>query len=66
MKKLLNDFGVRALEATIVVGGATFGGVWLVTHSKEELGMGFLSAAAMAAIGFYFGSRNAQPPSSPP
>ena len=56
--KLANDFGVRALLATIAVGGAVLGGLYLVVTGKPELGMGFLSSAAMGAIGFYFGQNS--------
>ena len=59
--KLIRDFGVRALLATIVVTGATVSGFYLVFNGNPELGMGFLSAGAMAAIGFYFGQRNQTP-----
>lgn len=55
--KLIQDFGVRALLATIVIGGATAGGLYLILTGAPELGMGFLSSAAMAALGFYFGQR---------
>jgi len=56
--KLRKDFGVRALLATIAVGGAVAGGIFLVVSGSPELGMGFLSSAAMVAIGFYFGQKN--------
>ena len=55
--KLLKDFGVRALIATIIVSAASAAGLILVIQGKPELGMGFLSSAAMATIGFYFGQR---------
>jgi hypothetical protein len=61
MNKLRKDYGVRALLATIVIGGAVIGGLYLVFTGSPELGMGFLSSAAMGALGFYFGSRG-QPP----
>ena len=56
--KLRKDFGVRALLATIAVGGAVAGSLFLVVSGNPELGMGFLSSAAMGAIGFYFGQKN--------
>lgn len=60
--KLKKDFGVRALLASIVVSGAVLGGLYLIIQGNAELGMGFLGSAAMAAIGFYFGQRDHQPP----
>ena len=56
--KLRRDFGVRALLATIAVSAAVAGSLWLIVQGSAELGMGFLSSAAMAALGFYFGQRS--------
>lgn len=56
--RLKRDFGVRALLATIVVLGGVVGSLWLLTHGQVELGIGFLSPASMAALGFYFGQRS--------
>ena len=64
--KLFRDFGVRALLATMVVGAAILGSLFLVVRGNAELGMGFLSSAPMGALGFYFGQRNGQPPATPP
>ena len=55
--KLLKDFGVRALLATLVVSGAVAGAFYLILNGNSELGMSFLGQTAMAAIGFYFGQR---------
>ena len=60
MDKLRADFGVRALLATIIISGAVAGGLYLVLTGNPELGMGFLSSAAMGTLGFYFGQRNQQ------
>ncbi len=56
--KLFKDFGVRALLATLTVGGAVLANGYLIHVGKVELGMGFLSNAASMALGFYFGQRN--------
>lgn len=59
--RLKTDLGVRALLALITVGGAVAGSLYLLFIGKVELGMGFLSSAAMGALGFYFGSRSGAP-----
>lgn len=64
--KLKTDLGVRALLALITVGGAVGGSLYLLVIGKVELGIGFLSSAAMGALGFYFGSRSGAQPSTPP
>jgi len=62
--RLKTDLGVRALLALITVGGAVAGSLYLLVIGKVELGMGFLSSAAMGALGFYFGSRSGVQPTS--
>ncbi len=70
--RLKTDLGIRALLALITVSGAVAGSLYLLITGRIELGMGFLSSAAMGALGFYFGSRSgatsalAAPPTSPP
>lgn len=60
MSKLKNDFGVRALLATI--GGAGFYGVLIFILARYELDLatiialiGLAQSPWMLALGFYFG-----------
>jgi hypothetical protein len=74
--KLIKDFGVRALEATLIVGGAVAAGLYLVIATpQKELGFGFLSTAGAGVVGYYFGQRHnttttdetiLKPPATPP
>lgn len=59
--KLKQDFGVRALLATIAVSGAVGITFLIVIQGHVELGVGFIGGLAMAVVGFYFGSGGSKP-----
>ncbi len=61
--KLKQDFGVTAMLATILVGGATLASLYMV-FKGDAAGLAFLANAALAALGFYVGNRNKTPPTN--
>lgn len=61
--KLVQDFGVRALLATLLVGGLIVGSLYSLFKGSLDLLKEFLSAYgpfAMAALTYYFATRGSQ------
>ena len=66
MSKLKTDLGIRALLAIIIVSGAVVGSLYLIFIGQWQLGMGFLSNAALTVSGIYFVSRSGVQPGAAP